>query len=167
MAEIANNPTINEEKVTLVRNAIEHRATWFYFLLDEARKAGADMEKLGRAAIYRCGCFHGIEKMMKNCKDPEDLREFAKVFADETTRKVFEMEFKETSEKALHIDFHYCPLVAAWKKAGASNEDIALLCDIAMDGDRGIVSRFDGYSFELGDVIAKGEPICQIRIDKK
>ena len=94
MAEIANNPTINEEKVTLVRNAIEHRATWFYFLLDEARKAGADMEKLGRAAIYRCGCFHGIEKMMKNCKDPEDLREFAKVFADETTRKVFEMEFK-------------------------------------------------------------------------
>ncbi len=104
---------------------------------------------------------------MNACAAKEDLREFAKVFADETTRKVFEMEFKETSEKALHIDFHYCPLVAAWKKAGASNEDIALLCDIAMDGDRGIVSRFDGYSFELGDVIAKGEPICQIRIDKK
>ena len=36
----------------------------------------------------------------------------------------------------LSVEFHYCPLVAAWKKLGASDEECAVLCDIAMDGDR-------------------------------
>lgn len=168
MENLINNPSIvNDEKTTLVRNAIEHRATWFYLLLKEVKERGLDFEEVGRAAIYKCGCFHGIEKMMKNCKDPADLREFLKVFADETGQKVFEMEILENDEDKLYIDFHYCPLVAAWKKLGAADEEIPLLCDIAMDGDRGICSKFDGYEFKLGKVIAKGEGICEIRIDKK
>ena len=168
MGNLSNNPSIvNDEKTTLVRNAIEHRATWFYLLLKEVEKRGLDLEEVGRAAIYECGCFHGIEKMMKNCKDPADLREFLKVFADETGQKVFEMEVLENDEDKLYIDFHYCPLVSAWKKLGATDEEIPLLCDIAMDGDRGICSKFEGYEFNLGKVIAKGEGICEIRIDKK
>ena len=46
-------------------------------------------------------------------------------------------------------------------------EDIPLLCDIAMDGDRGICSKMDGYEFNLGKVIAQGDGICEIRIDRK
>lgn len=167
MSTINNKPTIvDDEKTTLVRNAIEHRATWFYLLLDEARKRGLDMEEVGRAAIYRCGCFHGVERMLKNCEDPEDLRSFLKVFADETGQKVFEMEIVENSEDKLYIDFHYCPLVAAWQKLGVKEDEIPLLCDIAMDGDRGICSRMDGYEFKLGKVIAKDEGICEIRIER-
>ena len=41
----------------------------------------------------------------------------------------------------LSVDFHYCPLVAAWKKLGATDEECAVLCDIAMDGDRGICEK--------------------------
>lgn len=168
MGNLINNPSIvDDEKTTLVRNAIEHRATWFYLLLKEVEKRGLDLEEVGRAAIYECGCFHGIEKMMKNCNDPADLREFLKVFADETGQKVFEMEVLENTEDKLYIDFHYCPLVSAWKKLGATDEEIPILCDIAMDGDRGICSKFEGYEFNLGKVIAKGEGICEIRIDKK
>ena len=168
MTEMNNTPTIvDDEKTNLVRGAIEHRAAWFYLLLDEARKAGLDMEEVGRKAITRCGRFHGEGKIGQHCADPGDLREFLRPFADETGQKVFEMEIRECTKEKLYIDFHYCPLVASWKKLGASDEDIALLCDIAMDGDRGICSMFEGYRFSLGKVIAKGEGICEIRIDNE
>ena len=166
MSNIVNKPTIDEAIVTVNRNAIEHRATWFYLLLDEIRKNGCNVEKIGREAIRKCGCFHGSEKMFKNCKDPSDMAEFMKVFADDTGKKTFEMEVVECTKDKLSIDFHYCPLVTAWQKLGASDEEIALLCDIAMDGDRGIISQFDGYRFDLDSVIAKGDPICKIRISK-
>lgn len=167
MSEIVNKSTIDEPVINGIRNAIEHRATWFYLLLDEARKNGADVEEIGRNAISRCGRFHGIEKMMKNCKDPKDLKEFIKVFADENGQKVFEMEVVENTKDKLYLDFHYCPLVAAWQKLGVSEEEIRILCDIAMDGDRGIISQFDGYTFSLDGAIANGDPVCKIRINQK
>jgi hypothetical protein len=157
---IINNPSIKDEKAELVRNAIEHRATWFYMLLDEVRKRGLDIEDVGRSAIYRCGCFHGLQKHA-DCEDPKDLREFSKVFANDTYHKVFEMEVKENTDSKLYIDFHYCPLVAAWIKAGASEEDIPTLCDIAMDGDRGIISKFEGYSLYFSGSLFKIKTSCK------
>ena len=79
----------------------------------------------------------------------------------------FEMEILESSDKKLSIDFHYCPLVAAWQKLGLPEEDMPALCDIAMDGDRGIISTYPKFSFELGETIAKGDNVCQIRITKQ
>lgn len=166
MKKISNRPAIDDPVVNGIRNAIGHRATWFQLILDEAEKNGADAEKIGRSAIYRCGCFHGDQKLAE-CKDPDDLREFLKVFADETGRRVFEMEVVENTRDRLSIDFHYCPLVAAWQKSGTADEKIPLLCDIAMDGDRGIISRFDQYRFRLEETIANGDPVCKIRIDKE
>lgn len=166
MSKIVNKPTIEEPVVNGIRNAIEHRAVWFSLLLSEAEKNGSDMENVGRAAIYQCGCLHGRQKL-ERCGDAGDLREFMKVFADETTRKVFEMELIQNTEDALFIDFHYCPLVAAWQKLGVSEEEIPLLCDIAMDGDRGIISQFESYRFTLDGTIAEGKPVCKIRISKE
>jgi hypothetical protein len=167
MSKIVNKAKIDEPMINGIRNAIEHRATWFQLFLDEADKSGADMEKIGRAAIFKCGCFHGKEKMLKNCKNPKDMKEFLNVFADETGRKVFEMEVIENTEDKLSLDFHYCPLVAAWKKLGVDDDKLPLLCDIAMDGDRGIISQFDSYRFKLDGTIAAGDPVCRIRIDKE
>ena len=100
-------------------------------------------------------------------QDANDLKEFMKVFADETGQKVFEMEIVENTKDKLSIDFHYCPLVAAWQKLGVEEDKIPLLCDVAMDGDRGIISRFDRYRFNLEGTIANGDPVCRIRIDKE
>ena len=166
MSKIVNKSVIDEPIVNSVRNAIEHRATWFSLLLDEAKKNGGDAEKIGRAAIYRCGSFHGKDKLNK-CEAPEDLREFLKVFADETGQKVFEMEIVESTKENLAIDFHYCPLVCAWQKLGVDEAEIPLLCDIAMDGDRGIISEFDSYRFDLESTIANGDPVCKIRISRE
>lgn len=65
------------------------------------------------------------------------------------------------------MDFHYCPLVEAWQKLGCSDEEIEVLCDIAMNGDRGIASVFDDFKFSLGKTIAQGHNCCEIRFNKK
>ena len=62
----------------------------------------------------------------------------------------------------MHYKFHYCPLVAAWQAQGAKDEQIEKLCDIAMQGDRGIASSF-GCELQLGETIAKGHIKCEIR----
>ncbi len=161
---IKNEKTVTDKHVEDLRKAIEHRATWMYLLIDEFRKVNPkDWEKLARAAIFRCGCFHGNTRFTKS----GDLREFAKEFANETVRKIFEMDVVELTEDRLVIDFHYCPLVAAWCQFTQNREEIKMLCDIAMEGDRGIISTFPEFSMELQKTIAAGEGVCRLSITKK
>lgn len=158
---IKNVPNINEKHTEDLRQAFEHRATWFYFLIDEAEKKGIDAQ-FARDAIRQCGCFHGQNKF----PETDDIREFATAFATEQVQKVFEMDVKTTDEE-LNIEFQYCPLVAAWEKLTNNEVKISKLCDIAMDGDRGIISKFDNFTFELGNTIANGDETCQVLIKKK
>ena len=158
---ITNKPTIKDEKTDDLRSAFEHRATWFYYLIDEAVKNGLDMD-FARKAIFRCGCFHGENNLPRT----NDIKTFTDAFATEKVKNIFEMDVKNT-DKELSIDFHYCPLVEAWQKLTGNEEKIAHLCDIAMDGDRGIIEKYDEFEFELGKTIAKGDDVCQIRIRKQ
>ena len=166
MTKITNTPTPQDQVTEEVRKAIEHRATWMYYLLQEAKKDGLDWDDFARRAIARTGALHGGAKREK-LQDPDSLVEFSENFAGETSRKVFEMEVAAQDAERYHLDFHYCPLVAAWQKLGASQEEIEHLCDIAMDGDRGIADQFPAFEFSLGTTIAQGHPVCQIRFDKK
>ncbi len=157
---ITNTPSIREPHIEDLRAAIEHRATWFSLLIEEAEKRGLDIS-FARDAIFRCGCFHGDMKFPQT----DDLKTFADAFANENVKKIFEMDPKVDGD-TFTISFHYCPLVAAWQKLNIPAEKIEALCDTAMDGDRGIISRYDAFSFELGDTIAKGARTCEIRITK-
>jgi hypothetical protein len=160
---IVNEPShVGDPHVEDLRAAIEHRAAWFFLLIDEARKKGLDLS-FARDAIFKCGCFHGDKKFPRT----GDLRVFGKAFANDNVVKIFEMDVQENTEDKLYIEFHYCPLIAAWRKLGASEELIRELCDVAMDGDRGIVSRYENFEFQLGDTIAGGGKVCQISIRKK
>jgi hypothetical protein len=158
---INNNKTNQGIHIEELRSGIEHRATWFALLVDEARKRGLDLS-FARDAIYRCGAFHGESKLLRT----EDIKEFTEAFLPENTRKVFEME-TDVTEDELKVTFHYCPLVEAWQKLGLPEEDIAEFCDIAMDGDRGIVSTHETFEYRLGDTIAKGSQTCELFITKK
>lgn len=160
---IVNKPSKSDVVTDKLRAGIEHRAAWMYLLMDEARKAGLDWNKFAREAIRRCGRFHGETKFHSE----SDLEKFGKNFANEDVVKIFEMDVKEASKDKLYIEFHYCPLLAAWQKLGASDKDCADLCDIAMDGDRGIVDACPNFKFTLGDTIAKGGKCCQVTVDKK
>jgi hypothetical protein len=152
--------------VTELRKAIEHRATWMYLLLKEARDRGLDWDDFARPAIHQTGCLGGQERR-ERMGDPDSLVEFRDVFPSETSQKVFEMEILDTGEDQFHLDFHYCPLVSAWEKLGASPEEIEQLCDIAMEGDRGMAEQFPAFEFSLGKTIAEGHAVCEIRFDRK
>ena len=89
-----------------------------------------------------------------------------KLFREETAgkvvvmgRKTFEKEIIEMKESEVLVDFHYCPLLTAWKKLGFDDETCALFCDIAMDGDRGIAEGM-GLQLDLTETLAEGCPIC-------
>ncbi len=160
---ITNIPKVNERHVTDMRAALEHRATWFYLLLEEMEKAGLGWEAVGRKAVTRCGLLHGDTKFTKT----DDLTVFANEFANPLYARVFEMDVQEISKEKFQVEFHYCPHVAAWQKLTADERKIEKLCDIAMDGDRGILATFPRFQFQLGDTIAKGGKGCQITITKK
>lgn len=155
---IKNEASIKDEHIRDVRAAIEHRATWFYCLLDEARKKGLDWDDFARKAIFRVGCFHGE----RNFTETSDLKEFPRQFPSELGKKVFEMEIVESTPDRYVVEFHYCPLVHAWQKLTDSEEEIALLCDIAMEGDRGIASTFPAFKFDIEEKIAEGGDVCRL-----
>lgn len=152
--------------VNEIRKAIEHRATWMYLLLKAARERGLDWDDFGRQAVSQTGAIHG-QARRESMEDPDSMEEFSRTFAAGTSRKVFEMEVVAADQERYYLDFHYCPLVSAWKKLGATPEEIAQLCDIAMNGDRGIAEQFPDFQFSLGETIAAGYPVCQIRFDLK
>ena len=160
MSNIKNKPICQEEYVQKVRGAMQHRAQWLYLLLDEAKKRGADWEDAARAATSRCGCFQGAD--LNACwEDHSSLKSFAQVFADEDFQKYFDMEILESTDGLLWIKFHHSPLVAGWQAIGCSDQEVAKLCDIAMDGDRNI-AKSCGLDFELGETIAEGGSCCEL-----
>ena len=161
---IKNRSTVYDEKVDSNRAALEHRATWMGLTYDEALKAGADAEAITRNAIKRTGYIHGAAKKAA-CADPQKLCEFSKVFVNDLTKSTFQMDYTNCTDEDFEVEFHYCPLVAAWQKLGFDDETIAKLCDMAMDGDRAIVEPM-GYKFELTETIAAGDPICRLHFHK-
>lgn len=156
---------MSEEKqftVEQVRGAYGHRAEWLYFL---SKTGLADEQDDGplHQAIRACGHLHGHRKF----GETSSLQEFAEVFRSSPAREVFDMQTNVLNDELFEVEFHTCPLVKAWRELGLSDEEVSLLCDIAMDGDRGIIEELGTYSFELPETIADGHERCLIRIGKR
>lgn len=162
MSNIVNEPKIKNPIIKKVREQLEHRAMWLALLADGAEEKGLKISDFATDKIYKCGQIQGKE-LSRGEKSYKVLR---KRLFTKAAQWVFEMKVIECTDDKLSIDFHYCPLVKAWQKMGYSDEKIAELCDTAMCGDRGIASCFDG-ELKLDKVIAKGDPICEIRFIKK
>jgi len=82
--------------------------------------------------VKRCGLYQGAGLVKKG--GTQSLKGLRKTLFTKPAQWMFEMDVKECTDDLLAIDFHYCPLVKAWQKQGCSDEEIALLCDIAMCG---------------------------------
>jgi hypothetical protein len=180
---ITNKPRKNGIKLRLLRNFFEHRALWFYFIYDEALKAGVRPEGFAPEAIRRCGIYHGMRAitgrdieikspsvLTDNARDGNNqilhsCRLLKKKLFTSIGKAVFEMKFIKLGDDFFDVDFHYCPLVNAWKKQGCSDKDIEKLCDWVMEGDRGIADAF-GCRLELNKTIAKGDGVCEIKFRK-
>jgi len=164
MSKIQNTANSVDEITTVNRAAIEHRATWMGLIYDEMVKAGIDAESIIRRAIKRCGHIHG-ENIKKRCTNPENCDDFRKAFLNDLGLKTFDMRPVNADNDSLSVDFHYCALVNAWQKLGFDDKTCDLLCDMAMDGDRGIAEVM-GLTLTLDETIAKGCTACKLRFRK-
>lgn len=162
---IKNNAKIKNPLIRSIRELLEHRALWMYLLCDEAKKKGLPPEEYAPEAIKRCGIYQGAE-LRKKAGGGDSLKGLKKTLFSKFAQWVFEMDIKRCTDDNLDIDFHYCPLVKAWQKQGCSDEEIELLCDHAMCGDRGIGESF-GCTLQLHKTIAKGDEICEIRFVRR
>lgn len=162
-SNIRNNARIKNPLITAIRELLEHRAHWLYLLCDEAGKRGLAWKDFGSAAVRRCGLSQGKALVRKGRTD--SLKGLKKTLFTKPAQWVFEMKVIESTDDTLYLDFHYCPLVKAWQKAGCSDAEIAELCDIAMCGDHGIGACY-GSVLELPKCIAKGDSICALRYKK-
>lgn len=163
MSKITNVPKRNNFLLKAIRGTLEHRATWLYLLLKEAEKKGIKWEDIGYPAVRACGNMHGKELI--SLGGTSSLKGLKKKLFTLPAQMVFGMKILESTDNKLSIDFGYCPLVAAWQKLGCTDEEIKRLCDIAMEGDRGIAESYGG-EMELGETIANGFEKCQIRFLK-
>lgn len=163
MSTISNIPKKNNFLVKAIRGLLEHRATWLYLILYEVGKKGISWEEVGSPAVRACGHMHGQD--LVDLSGTHSLKGLKKKLFTKPAQIVFEMKILKSTDNELFIDFGFCPLVAAWQKLGCSDEEISRLCDIAMEGDRGIAESFGGR-LELGDTIANGHECCQLRFKK-
>ena len=163
MSKIVNVSKRNNFVIKAVRGTLEHRATWLYLLLKEAEKKGIAWEDIGYAATKECGHFQGADLVKMG--GTNSFKGLKKKLFTKPAQMVFDMKILEATDDKLSIDFGYCPLVAAWQKLGCTDKEIARLCDIAMNGDRGIAESYGGR-MELGETIAKGNSKCEIRFKK-
>ena len=164
MSIVKNEPKRKNKLLQAVRAQLEHRAFWLYLLCDEAKKRGLDPRDFASDAVRRCGLSQGEGLVEKGKTD--SLKGLKKTLFTAAAKLVFEMDILESTDDTLYIDFHYCPLVKAWQKAGCTDEEIAMLCDIAMCGDHGIGECY-GSILELPKCIAKGDDVCSLRYKKK
>jgi len=152
------NSKNDSELVLAVRSAIEDRAAVLFFLYREIKKAygAAKAEKLARRAVFRFVIFKAGKRGKAISPD-----KWAKQHLKSVSGKVFKSRPAELTKNKSELNFHYCPLVEAWKKLGASKKEIALLCDIAMEGDRGRAS-IERFKVEIPQTIGCGDKYCRL-----
>ena len=163
MSRVTNEPKYKNGLLQAIRALLEHRAHWLYLLCDEAGKRGLDWRDFGSAAIRRCGLSQGADLVKKGGTD--SLKGLKKTLFTKPAQLVFEMKIVESTDDKLSIDFHYCPLVKAWQKAGCTDEEIATLCDIAMCGDTASV-RAMAASWNCRNVSLRATPSARCGIPK-
>ncbi|GHU42724.1 hypothetical protein FACS1894190_12390 [Spirochaetia bacterium] len=164
MTKIKNTAVPADAVGDVNRAQIEHRATWMGLIYDEMKKAGIDAEPVIRRAIKRCGRIHG-ENIKSKCADPNNCEDFKDNFLTDLVIKTFGMRSIKADKDNLRVDFHYCALVSAWQKLGFDDKTCALLCDIAMDGDRGIAETM-GLTLSLDETISGGCAACKLHFHK-
>ena len=164
MGKIHNTANQAAEIIDVNRVQIEHRAAWMGLIYDEMKKAGVDAEAIIRRAIRRCGRMHG-ENFRKKCADSRNCEEFRNVFFGELGINTFNMSSINADQDNVMVDFHYCALVSAWQKLGFDDDTCALLCDMAMEGDRGI-AEIMGLKLDLTETIAQGCDTCKLHFHK-
>lgn len=146
-----------EEYLTDVRGANGTRAQWFALMLEEAEKAGIDLDKFCEDTIYEFGLGRG--KKYGVCEG--NPGKMAEMLYGSNGQDVFEMELAENTDERGVLKFHFCPLAHTWKAMGLPAERMAELCRLACYSD---FARADcaGVNLHFENQIGRGDEICEL-----
>ncbi len=156
---MADKKYTQEELTDAFRSAIEDRAKWFYLLWKHTPEGFDDV---AAKAITEFGVAKG-----EGLGECETAKDFANGILTGHPREAFAMEPIKLEEDESVIKFRYCALVEAWKKLGCSDEEVAHLCDLACNGDFGMISVFPHLELEFKQLLSKNEECCEMVITKK
>ena len=119
--------------VPKVRNAIKDRALWLLYIYRSLSRSlpRETVEKHLREAIREFGHYKarkdGADFSSRKWIDGHDTKGSKVVFDSLLVR----------GDGVNEQQMGFCPLVEIWKEEGCTAEELQLLCDIAMEGDRG------------------------------
>lgn len=164
MSNIINDASIKNPIVTSMREQLEHRALWLWYMCDEAEKHGLKYEDIGCSALKRCGLLQGAG-LVEKC-GTKSLTGLKRVLFTKPAQWAYEIEVLNVTDDEMNLHFHYCPLVKAWQNAGCTDEEISRLCSIAMCNNKAIAESY-GCEFVPGKTIASGSDICEINFIRK
>ena len=152
---------MESELVEKVRAAIKDRALYLALLLRSysAVLPAQEAQRRAREAIYEFG----------RIKAQRDHQPFsAEMWVDGHVTKGSAAVFRSRIVKAdehCEQQMTYCPLVVAWRELGCEPQEIDLLCDIAMEVDRGRAAYHE-IPLEITHRLAKGDEYCCLVLKK-
>lgn len=145
------------------RAAMETRAALIYCFVKAAKDMGLDYMTLGHKAMFASG----VHKAQTTFKKTSQVEEFTKDYMKPEILEAFDGKIVTCNELCMLEESTYCPLVASWQKLTDDEKFIEELCDIAMSGDRGVVSCFPEFDFALlGTVFDEGRK-CRVQVTKR
>ena len=153
-----------DEKTKAERKRIEDRGLWLYYLFTEMEKeiGREKAEEIARKAVWRFGAYK--DELVGKPSSPD---EWIEKHAKGSNPAVFEKEIPEGDPAERCFRMYYCALKTAWEKVGATEEQIDLLCDIAMEGDKARCGG--GVNIEITKRMcdrAKKPGFCEVVIKK-
>ncbi len=154
---IQNIPLVNDVLSQEVRFENQRRGMIYSLMVKYAVKEGLDKEKFARAAINRIGRDNSRLFGDKYTNLPDYVYDFINA----GLISQFRPELKEMTDDFARIDFHYCPMLGGLMNMTDDQEELDLLCDCAMETDRGLSSQI-GLDFDLGGTIARGNATCEL-----
>lgn len=146
------------DKETLkVRQAIAGRGDYLYFIYKQMEEENIEDRKeiLARA-------IHAWGKARAAAAPTKKPCEFVAKLESGNHPDVYERKVISSDEKEAIVEMRFCPLVDAWRNAGASDEEIVALCDIACEGDYAVVGEKLKLTFDKR--LSCGDDCCKMRI---
>lgn len=148
------------------RAAFENRALMYRSMFEElSAELGADRAAdLMKRAIRRRGL--DVGRRYAAAALARDLEEVGRIFCEESAcgGELFHPGVEERSGDSIVLRMTSCPLVDAWRAAGAEPEEVDALCSIAAAVDEG---TFEGAGLDLEFLDRLGRPgssRCLLRV---
>ncbi len=158
---IRNDPVIADSLTRAVREQNELRGLWVWQMIKAAGRRGLDEEAYARGAIRKLGHLFSLHHPRT-----DSVREYMDSFLTPTTLSQFGAELVRMDDEEAVVHFHYCPMLGMWRRLSGDEEALALVCDCAMDVDRGIFDCYPGIDFRLDRAIGAGDEVCEIHLLK-